>query len=647
MVQVNVDVDPIPPTLSERGSPLHVHRRVPGFPGPISSQLRWPCGLISSPPPRLTSKRDFRGDRPRNLVMARNRRSRRLKFARALAIENFEQRCLMAADVDLFSFRLNNGVLTNADGVSGTIVGDDPRLALAERMTDWLGSKLGMNIDRLSDATLAASVRDDFRGATGDAETVYTFAWEGMEWDFRVVDGAMEFVDPLDHGLHNPAAPMDINNDGVLAPVDALVVINFLNSAPTTFLPNRVPQEMNDMMVDVTGDRWVTPQDALIVINDLNDGGDSRVTRRLVAVDDYFSRTLPVTATEFPVAEIDVLENDTAGGGMDGGADGGDEIGSDAGLRVVAVGDASLGTAEIIVDAAGTGRTLVRYTPGESFRKFDFFTYTVEDAAGNRAEATVYVSIEVDPGQPLPFSVSAPAEIRASSPGAAILFRDAAGNGLISIQGDRNAPGSVGVLVSFRPNEPPYGLAIAGTLSSDIISLDATFYPQPGGEAWITGPIDQVNAILAGLKYDPAPGFSAPDGIGLNVYAFLYTPIGASAGFSSALVSLVVPRDPLAPVVTDDFFQFGQLNGPVRLNVLANDSSPSGSPLRLVSVSKLATLTALSVETSFGATIEVDRSTNEIVFRPGMIGSYEQFVYVVSDAAGRLSQGKVALTFNG
>ena len=36
--------------------------------------------------------------------------------------------------------------------------------------------------------------------------------------------------------------------------------------------------------------------------------------------------------------------------------DGGDEIGSDAGLRVVAVGDASLGTAEIIVDAAGTGK---------------------------------------------------------------------------------------------------------------------------------------------------------------------------------------------------------------------------------------------------------------------------------------------------
>jgi hypothetical protein len=310
------------------------------------------------------------------------------------------------------------------------------------------------------------------------------------------------------------------------------------------------------------------------------------------------------------------------------------------------VGAAAVGSAEIIVDAAGTGRTLVRYTPGESFRKFDFFTYTVEDAAGNRADATVYVGYEIDSADYAPFSVSAPQVVQASAPGAAIQFRDAAGNGLISIQGDRNTAGSVGVLLSFQPNEPPYGLAIAGTLTSDVISLTATFYPQPGGEAWITGPIDQVNAILDGLRYEPAPGFAAPEGIGMNVLAFLYTPIGASAGFASSSVSLVVPRNPLAPVANGDFIQLGRLNGPARLDVLANDSSPTGSPLRLVSVSKLATVTAESVETSFGAVIEIDSQTNEIVFRAGLFGTYEQFVYVVSDSEGRLSQGKVAVTFN-
>lgn len=548
----------------------------------------------------------------------------------------------MAADADMFSFRLNAGDFFDSDKGLRPVAADDPRLTTAERLADWVGTRLGLNVDRLNDVTLTAAVRDDVWNMAASDEPTYTFAWRGMEWDVRAVDGDMEFVEQRGHGLHNAAAPIDINDDGLLAPIDALLVINFINSSPATYLPNRVPSEMDGMLFDVTGDRWVTPQDALIVVNDLNDGGDAEVERRLVATDDYFSRTLPATATEFPVSDIDVLENDTAGGRGPAGRD--QDRG--AGLRVVSVGSPSLGTAEVIVDASGTGRTLVRYSPGENFRKFDFFTYTVEDAAGNRAEATVYVGYEIDVAEYTPFGVSAPGTVRGSAPGAPIQFRDAAGNGLISIQADRNTPNTVGVLLSFQPSEPPYGATIAGVLSSDVVSLTATFYPQPGGEAWITGTIDQVNAILAGLRYEPAPGFSSPDGIGMNVYAFMYTPIGASAGFSSSLVSLIVPRDPMAPVANGDFIELGRLTGPVRLDVLANDISPAGSPLRLVSVSKLATVTTQSVETSFGATIEVDRQTNKLVFRAGLFGTYEQFVYVVSDAEGRLSQGQVAVTFS-
>lgn len=123
-------------------------------------------------------------------------------------------------------------------------------------------------------------------------------------------------------------------------------------------------------------------------------------------------------------------------------------------------------------------------------------------------------------------------------------------------------------------------------------------------------------------------------------------PINASAGFASGSVSLVVPQDPLAPVANGDFLRLGAVDGTVRLDVLANDTSPTGSPLRIVSVSKLAPVVALTVETSFGAIIKVDPETNTLLFRPGLFGTYEQFVYVVSDAEGRLSQGKVAVTFN-
>ena len=548
----------------------------------------------------------------------------------------------MAVDSADFFFRVSDGQFFDLANGSAPVAASDPRLATAEQLTGWLGQRLRVDIDRIENASLESAKWDEVWSGQGTDDPLYTFAWNGMEWDIRVSEGDMEFVDQRGHGMHNAAAPLDTDDDGVLAPLDALHIINFINSSPTSFLPNRVPKEMRGMMLDVSGDRWVTPQDALVVINELNHGGSGEVDRRIVATDDYFARILPINATEFPVSEIDVLENDTAGGVAADGSD----LAPGVGLRIVSVGPAAVGKVEIIELGDDTGRTLVRYTPGENFRKFDFFTYTIEDSAGNRAEAIAYVGYEIDSADFVPFGVSAPAVVQAGSPGGTIEFRDANGDGLISIQADPNTPGSVGVLLSFQPNEPPYGLAIAGTLTSDVVSLTATFYPQLSGEAWITGPVDQVNAILAGLRFTPAPGFSSPDGIGMNVLAFLYTPIGASAGFASGSVSLVVPQDPLAPVANGDFLRLGAVDGTVRLDVLANDTSPTGSPLRIVSVSKLAPVVALAVETSFGAIIKVDAETNTLLFRPGLFGTYEQFVYVVSDAEGRLSQGKVAVTFN-
>jgi hypothetical protein len=66
----------------------------------------------------------------------------------------------------------------------------------------------------------------------------------------------------------NSAKPLDVDGDGTVAPLDALIIINRLNSASAPQLPGtRGP---NDMFYDVDADLYVTALDALIVINYLN-----------------------------------------------------------------------------------------------------------------------------------------------------------------------------------------------------------------------------------------------------------------------------------------------------------------------------------------------------------------------------------------
>lgn len=72
---------------------------------------------------------------------------------------------------------------------------------------------------------------------------------------------------------HNTNLSQDVTDDGVVAPRDALLVINYVNSAASPEVPADQPPE--DGFLDVNGDNFVTPIDALIVINFLNTGGGS------------------------------------------------------------------------------------------------------------------------------------------------------------------------------------------------------------------------------------------------------------------------------------------------------------------------------------------------------------------------------------
>ncbi len=71
-------------------------------------------------------------------------------------------------------------------------------------------------------------------------------------------------TDPL---ATNPSNARDVNDDGSVSPMDALLVINDLNERGARRLTNYV---VGTPYLDVNSDQFVTPMDALIVLNELN-----------------------------------------------------------------------------------------------------------------------------------------------------------------------------------------------------------------------------------------------------------------------------------------------------------------------------------------------------------------------------------------
>jgi hypothetical protein len=76
--------------------------------------------------------------------------------------------------------------------------------------------------------------------------------------------------------VENDSNSRDVNADGFITAIDALIVINYLNIFAANNLPANLPQPgylenagtpPNARYVDVNGDGFLTPQDALIVIN--------------------------------------------------------------------------------------------------------------------------------------------------------------------------------------------------------------------------------------------------------------------------------------------------------------------------------------------------------------------------------------------
>ncbi len=93
------------------------------------------------------------------------------------------------------------------------------------------------------------------------------------------------FVIPMPSATpwRHPTVPADVNNDGIVSPLDALLVINELNqhsiSDPATGrLP--LPTTASYAFIDVSGDNFISPLDALLVINSLLSPSNTMILHR-------------------------------------------------------------------------------------------------------------------------------------------------------------------------------------------------------------------------------------------------------------------------------------------------------------------------------------------------------------------------------
>jgi hypothetical protein len=69
----------------------------------------------------------------------------------------------------------------------------------------------------------------------------------------------------------NPSQPLDSNGDGFISPIDALLIVNELNTIGGRTLSKTLALEkVPSFFADVNGDGALSPIDALVVINKLN-----------------------------------------------------------------------------------------------------------------------------------------------------------------------------------------------------------------------------------------------------------------------------------------------------------------------------------------------------------------------------------------
>ncbi|MFY9318091.1 Ig-like domain-containing protein [Lentibacter algarum] len=176
----------------------------------------------------------------------------------------------------------------------------------------------------------------------------------------------------------------------------------------------------------------------------------------------------------------------------------------------------------VVINADGP----VTYTPDAGFTGEDTFEYSVEDAGGNISTATVTVTV----GDTGPNAPATPVDDMATT--------------------DEDTPVVINVLSNDTDPE------------GDVLTVvDAS---EPANGTVVINPDGTVT-------YTPSAGFTGQD-------TFEYTVEDAGGNYSSAVVFVQVGEGDLPPVATDDA-DTTDVDTPVVITVLGNDSDPEGEAL--------------------------------------------------------------------
>lgn len=441
---------------------------------------------------------------------------------------------------------------------------------------------------------------------------------------------------------HNLVSPSDVNMDGRISPIDALVVIDEINRGGRRGFGGEGEFGLGSMMADTNNDGSVGPLDALLVVDTLNKeirnqlptlpqgngsgsgGGAGEAPDGVMAVEDTVVVYVGLEATSKPSVEIDVLVNDMG-----------------EGLRIVEVSPPATGTATIQPSSVDSRNMVIVYTPNEQGANYDRFWYTIEGADGQRSMNFVSVLYELKSEDFQEIELVLPLEVEGKA-GEEIVFRNPDLTPMIQVQYNGSQRAHAGVYVSWAFPEGYYvGQRFVGELQTTATTSEAMLYRTAGGNAWIYGELEDVNRILANLRYVPAPGYSAPEGIGLNVYASVSNAIGIRLGsqFGSTQVKVIDALVDVSPRAIDDFFTVARDSDWVLLDVLANDL------LRGDAASSLTVEITPAEHTD--SAIAWDASARKVRFRPGIYTPRfgDQFAYTLRNSEGRASLGVVTVIF--
>ena len=159
----------------------------------------------------------------------------------------------LAAGADVFDLSTNPGAFLSIDGQSSGLLLESGSFNGTGQQASHFLDNMGLGI---FDPTAAA-------GELLEISTNDLLALDVIGFD------VIPFGES--NGFHNPLTPTDVNADDVVSPLDAILVINELNSRDLSDDSGSIDLDSgNATFLDVNNDLFASPIDALLVINALS-----------------------------------------------------------------------------------------------------------------------------------------------------------------------------------------------------------------------------------------------------------------------------------------------------------------------------------------------------------------------------------------